>query len=228
MQFYTDISHIEGLTANEPVDGAPTAPFDYPKTPSIPMMQARRMSLAAKLACEVFIRTLKTTPVDAAIFLSEHGELERSFNVIKHIANGEGVSPTDFSMSVHNTAAGLATILTRTPIEVTSIAGGQDGLIHALNEVVALQHSGHHHIALIAFDGEVPDFYAAHGAMLTPAYAMALVFSPGDAFTITCTHSEPQTLTEPLPLRLWRDWQTDPTYITLRGQRLTCCIQSKS
>ncbi|OYQ88511.1 hypothetical protein B9T21_04245 [Wohlfahrtiimonas chitiniclastica] len=228
MQFHTDISHIEGLTANEPVDGAPTAPFDYPKTPSIPMMQARRMSLAAKLACEVFIRTLKSTKVDAAIFLSEHGELERSFNVIKHIAQGEGVSPTDFSMSVHNTAAGLATILTQSPIEVTSIAGGKDGFIHALYEVMALQHSGHHRIALIAFDGQVPSFYETYGATLTPAYAVAMVFSKGSSYAINCTHSEQQTLTEPLPLMFWRDWQADPTNITLRGQKLTCHIQSQA
>src|SRR5690606_29723508 len=81
------------------------APF--PATPLLPMMMARRLSQGSRLAVQVGLSLLARHPVDYAIFVSRHGELARSVTLLQALAARQALSPTDFSMSVHNTAAGL-------------------------------------------------------------------------------------------------------------------------
>ena len=74
---------------------------------------------------QVGLSLLARHQTDSAVFVSRHGELARSMTLLQALADGQALSPTDFSMSVHNTAAGLCSIQGKAAIPMTSLAAGR-------------------------------------------------------------------------------------------------------
>ncbi len=142
----------------------------------IPMMAARRMSLMSQLAVENGLNLLDQQP-DSIVCVSRHGELARTFNVLSNIANSTEVSPTDFAMSVHNTAAGLLTIISQNALPVTSLAAGKDGFQQGLFEVQAMFSGGAKRVLLLDFDDELPEFYRGLVSSTVSAYAIGLLLT---------------------------------------------------
>lgn len=150
-----------------------------PLTPLIPMMMARRLSAGARLAVQLGLDMLGRHPIDSAIFVSRHGELARSMALLQGLAAGKPLSPTDFSMSVHNTAAGLCSIQGKAALPMSSIAAGEGGLMAGLTEAIANLHAGGERVLLVAFEGEIPAFHQAWLPATAP-YAVALVLGRGE------------------------------------------------
>lgn len=195
-------------------------PKDLPsKFAYIPMMQARRMSKATGLACENFLTVLNDYNIASAVFLSEHGELERSHKILESITCNSNISPTDFSMSVHNVAAGLSTILSKKNIEVSSISAGKNGLLQALYEVIVLLESGADNVLLVAFDGAIPQFYFDYGVQNGPVYAVSLLFEKGDDWKIKMEESHNNMLVHdyPLPIQFMHAWLSGAKKFQIEG-----------
>lgn len=149
-----------------------------PPTPHLSMMMARRMSVPSRLSVEVGMTLLEQQP-DAAVFVSRHGELERTYKIIESLCRQQDVSPTDFAMSVHNTAAGLLTIGGKAPLPMTSLAAGIDGFQQGLLEAQAILSAGAQKVMLVDFDGAVPEAYCARITHTVPAYAVGLLITQG-------------------------------------------------
>lgn len=92
----------------------------------LPMMTARRLNSGSKLAVDCGLAMLRKHAIDAVVYTSRHGELERNYRILHALATDQAVSPTDFAMSVHNSAVGNLTIAARQPIVSSSISAGQD------------------------------------------------------------------------------------------------------
>lgn len=151
-----------------------------PPTPLIPMMMARRLSAGARLAVQLGLTMLARHPIDSVIFVSRHGELTRSLTLLQGLAAGKPLSPTDFSMSVHNTAAGICSIQGKAALPMSSLAAGEGSLMAGLTEAVANLHVSYGRVLLVAFEGEIPEF---HRPWLPPSspYAVALVLGADQA-----------------------------------------------
>lgn len=164
------------------------------KYQKIPMMAARRMSVPSRLAVETGLNLLEQSPlsdcassdkenkpIDSAIFISRHGELERTYKIVAGLAQQSDISPTDFAMSVHNTAAGLFTITAKQALPIASLAAGIDGFQQGMLEAQAMLAAGAERILLIDFDGLIPDPY--HNAMDdvpdSLCYAAGFIISAG-------------------------------------------------
>lgn len=152
----------------------------FPATPLLPMMMARRLSQGSRLAVQVGLSLLARHPVDYAIFVSRHGELARSVTLLQALVDGQALSPTDFSMSVHNTAAGLSSIQGKAAIPMTSLAAGEGGLMAGFTEAVAALHAGASRVLLVAFEGPVPEFHRSWLPDEAPPHALGLVLQAGD------------------------------------------------
>jgi hypothetical protein len=164
-----------------------TEKYILPPTPHIPMMQARRMGHACRLACEVALRLLEQTQntIDAAIFISQHGELQRSAKIIESIISAQDVSPTDFSMSVHNTAAGLTTILSKQTLEVSSLSACTDSFQQGFYEVQAFFAQSAKKVMVVDFDDCIPEQYQYNEIIQTLPYACGFVFSADHEYQCT-------------------------------------------
>ena len=177
----------------------------FPATPLLPMMMARRLSQGSRLAVQVGLSLLARHQVDSAIFVSRHGELARSMTLLQALADGQALSPTDFSMSVHNTAAGFCSIQGKAAIPMSSLAAGENSLMAGLTEAVGALQAGARRVLLVAFEGPVPEFHRPWLGEEAPPHALGLVLEAGEQWC--CEGVSPAVdATRPLPqsLALWR------------------------
>ncbi|WAF68747.1 beta-ketoacyl synthase chain length factor [Aeromonas dhakensis] len=177
----------------------------FPATPLLPMMMARRLSQGSRLAVQVGLSLLARHQVDSAIFVSRHGELARSMALLQALADGQALSPTDFSMSVHNTAAGLCSIQGKAAIPMSSLAAGENSLMAGLIEAVGALQAGAHKVLLVAFEGPVPEFHRPWLAEEAPPHALGLVLEGGEQWC--CEGVSPAVDAAralPQSLALWR------------------------
>lgn len=192
----------------------------FPATPLLPMMMARRLSQGSRLAVQVGLSLLARHPVDYAIFASRHGELTRSMTLLQELADRQALSPTDFSMSVHNTAAGLCSIQGKAAIPMTSLAAGESSLMAGLTEAVAALQAGARKVLLVAFEGPVPGFHRPWLGSEAPPHALGLVLEAGDQWR--CEGVRPAVdAARPLPQSLvfWRALLRDERTLTLGDDR---------
>ncbi|MBE5253055.1 beta-ketoacyl synthase chain length factor [Mixta mediterraneensis] len=155
----------------------------------LPMMTARRLSAGSRAAVDAGLALLARQRVDAVVFTSRHGELARNLRILTTLAEQQTLSPTDFAMSVHNSAVGSLTIAAKQPLVSTSICAGSDTFQQGLLEVSALLQAGYRQVMLVDFDGTVPDYYLPwlpETGWNVP-YAVALLLAAGDP--LQCTTS---------------------------------------
>lgn len=113
------------------------------------------------------------------VLSSRHGEYARTLGLLQSLAEGEDVSPAEFSLAVHHGLAGLLSIATGNRAGHTAIAAGGDTLGAALTEAAACLASGDSRVLLLHFDEAPPPDYAAAGGGSEPAVAFALLLGAG-------------------------------------------------
>lgn len=171
----------------------------------IPMMVARRMSSSSKMALETALQLLEKHPdIDAAVFVSRHGELDRTYHIIKDLVSQKDPSPTSFTMSVHNTSAGLFTIEAKKNIPVSSLSAGADSFQQGLLEVQSMLHSGKNKVLLIDFDGNVPAAYRSRLLFYQDGliYALGMVIMKGNSCICQQQIKSDSSVVESLPQSL--------------------------
>jgi len=95
----------------------------------------RRLSPLNRMAFRVAANCLQgedSRPL--SIFCSRYGEFSRAFEILNNLASDEAVSPTTFSLSVHNTASSLFSIMQQDRAHSTALAGGEATLESAFLE----------------------------------------------------------------------------------------------
>ena len=191
----------------------------------LPMMTARRLSGGSRAAVECGLALLSRQQVEAIVFTSRHGELERNLRILHTLADQQSMSPTDFAMSVHNSAVGSLTIAAKAPLVSTSIAAGIDSFQQGLIEVSALHQAGYQQVLLVDFDGVVPDYYLPWLAdqHVNSPYAVALLLRPGEQLHCTGRAGGEERAETRLPqsLRFLQQWLVESATFSLAGERLT-------
>ncbi len=142
---------------------------------SVPKMLKRRLSPLAKivfcaaLSCE---KELGALPV---VFSSTHGELDKSLKMMQTIEAGEEISPTLFSLSVHNAIAGLFSMAFKNKAQATVLAAGEEGLATAFIEAAGLFQEGETEVLIVFYDEPLPSFFpSAPYQVSAPTCALAL------------------------------------------------------
>ena len=151
----------------------------------VPGKMRRRMSLLSKLVLQASLLLSSRHDIDYGIFVSRHGELQRTYKLLNEILSGDEASPIAFSQSVHNTASGLFTIADRNPLPVTSLAACQDSFHQGLAEAFArLSVAVPQKILLVCFDDVVPEVYDSFADELSSCYVLGLVLESGDGWVV--------------------------------------------
>jgi len=197
---------------------------DIPKTPQIPMMAARRMSIGSRFAVDTGLSLLVAHEIDAAIFTSRHGELERTGRILHALADEQPTSPTEFSMSVHNTAAGWLTIISKNPLPVTSLAAGADSFQQGLLEAQAMLAAGASRVMLIDFDGEIPTTYDKSVNSECLPYAVGIILAAGETWQCSYVSSpmEADACAVPQSLQFLRGYLTSLSSFNVDAENRHC------
>jgi hypothetical protein len=120
------------------------------------------------------------------IFASQHGELSYTVSLLRSLAAHEPLSPNAFSLSVHNGAAGLFSILRGDRSESTALAAGDETLGAALAEAhCQLDADPERPVLVVYADGAFPEEYRSFEEGAPPARALALLLDCSAERTIT-------------------------------------------
>jgi hypothetical protein len=126
----------------------------------VPKLLHRRLSTLAKAvfltAEKCCISAPSSIPV---VFSSSHGEICKSLEMLKTLQREEELSPTAFSLSVHNAIAGLFSIAFNNHEEITVIAPCQEGIAAAFAEGLGMLQEDKPEVLLIFYDEPIADFY---------------------------------------------------------------------
>ena len=187
-----------------------------PATPLIPVMTARRMSHSARLAVQLALQLLARWQPRHLLCVSRHGELSRTFTLLQKLIQQQPLSPTDFSMSVHNTVAGLTTIVGQQPLPASSLAAGADSFHAGLLEACATLRAVSGPVLLLYFEGVLPAFYQPWVCVPEPAHAIGMVLDVGEQWRYTGLETRESS---PLNqgLTFWRGHLQGATHVCLPG-----------
>ena len=155
-----------------------------PDVAFLPAMQRRRLSPLARMVFSVAWPLAEGRPPMPLIFVSRHGETGRSLELLRELAVEQPLSPTQFSLSVHNAVIGLWSILRQDTSEMTAIAGERDGLEHGLLEAAALLAEGAAEVLLVVTEEPLPELYSPWVDDVPFAYAVALRLKAGSEWSL--------------------------------------------
>lgn len=124
-------------------------------------MQKRRLSKYAKMSL-ASIQNLAEEINDKTelVFSSRHGDFHRTNELLTDLAREEPLSPTSFSLSVHNAVTGLYSIFNEFKGPITTVSAGNETFQSALIEAyIRLQNATCQQVLLVHVDQVLPEDY---------------------------------------------------------------------
>lgn len=154
----------------------PEEPVGKVAMQQIPPMLRRRFSTPGKCALGAALPILAEVETIPGIFASRHGDIRLTLSLLEGIGRDEPMSPTGFSLAVHNAVSGLFSIARKDTSEVTAIAAMEGLVIQTLFEAVGqLQVS--ERVLCVIYDIPLPEPYSHYVDSDQFPYAIAMVLS---------------------------------------------------
>lgn len=163
------------LQAGEPV----MADAEAAAVAFVEPMLRRRLSPLSRVALHCAHAALAGERASQLIFASRHGELGTTVNLLRQLAQAEPLSPMGFSLSVHNTAAGLYGIAAADASPATAIAAGRDTLVATLLEASALLAAGAGPVLVCYVEQDLPAVYQTWQEPEASLLGLALLIEEG-------------------------------------------------
>ncbi len=144
---------------------------------AFPAMLRRRLSKPGKTALHTILQIKDSLPEEIpTVFSSHYGEVERSVSLLKSLAHGETVSPTDFSLAVHNAVAGVYSIGCKQHSNMNAISAGSGGFTMGFVEACGLLLE-HDHVLCVDYGSPLPEPYENASNQQEYPYAIAMLIS---------------------------------------------------
>lgn len=158
-----------------------------PDVSVIPPMLRRRLSPIGRAAMSVIMPLATTHGAMPLVYVSRHGDLSRTLALLEDLATGEPLSPTAFSLSVHNATAGLFSIQQGLTGNITALSGGAEELVPALLESLGLCNAQAPQVLCVFCDEPPPAIYQQQVDQPAQPYALALVIGAGQDWQLENT-----------------------------------------
>ena len=155
-----------------------------PGLTEMPAMMRRRIEPLGRVALQAAYWAQGDEPTGPVVFASRWGELSRSIEMLEQLAAGEPLSPTAFSLSVHNAIGALYSIARKDRNNYQAVSAGEFSLEAGFTEAAGLIADGAERVLLVFVDCPLPELYAelapaAQGSLFP--YALACLLSRVDA-----------------------------------------------
>jgi hypothetical protein len=143
-------------SGNEAIGGS-SSDSSEPVLTAMPAMLRRRASAPGKMALNTAYAVAAGRTDIPVVFCSRHGECGRSAELLTDLARQLPLSPTAFSLSVHNATGGLFSIARHDQANSLALAAGHSTVEHAVIEACGLLADGAATVLLVASDGPLPE-----------------------------------------------------------------------
>lgn len=142
-------------TSNSPIDLTEIKP-----------MLRRRLTPLGRAALWSLLQLRRHSNADgpaplATLFSSQHGEAHRTSQLLESLSHEEPLSPTAFSLAVHNAVGGIYSIATGETGNISAISAGPDSLCAALIEARGLlfNQPANSRVWCVIYDEPIPAIY---------------------------------------------------------------------
>jgi hypothetical protein len=161
-----------------------------PEVKPMEAMLRRRAGLLGKMALEVAYRCMDREIDVPAVFCSRHGEAARSVELLTDLVKATPLSPTSFSLSVHNATAGLFSIARRDHANTIALAAGQSSVEHGVIEACGLLAEGEPRVLLVVYDCPLPKVYGPFQDCHEQPFAWGWLIRPptSDVVSLSWSH----------------------------------------
>ena len=223
MELSFDVLDWLAVSRSEEKGDCVLTPVGAPKLEAIPkrlpMMLSRRMSLGSRFAVECALELLEKHEVDAIVNASRHAETPRGEKSLCSIAKGMPPSPTDFTMSVHNAAAGILTIHKKLTVPVASVAAEGNTFEAGLFEATAFLSDGKETVLLLDYENMLPPIIGARLPAVKETFAVAILLQKGEKLKATATAIEETEPEAPDALQFIEGLASNAQSFTVRSGR---------
>lgn len=200
-----------------------SAPVDGMDRPPAPAILRRRVS---PLGQEALRAAWGLTDIHEArvILASRHGEFGRTLSILDSLATGDGVSPADFTLSVHHALIGLLSIAASNRQGHTAIAAGSASFGLGFVEALAcLVERPTQPVVLVYYDEGLPApfdcFNETHDQPLALALTLATEGS-GEIFGLATVSGSPPAPQSAQALDFLRFMLTDIAKLSSSSEHL--------
>jgi hypothetical protein len=165
-----------GMEYWEPHPQVITEPISKKYLMLIPPLLRRRLGFLGKHAVAAALQILPEGESIPSIFASRYGDTDLTLSLLKGIGQGEAMSPTDFSLAVHNAVSGLFSIARKDHAAVISIAAMEALVLQTLFEAIG-QLDSVERVLCVIYDIPLPDIDRHYASKDSIPYAIAAVLS---------------------------------------------------
>lgn len=142
----------------------------------IPPLLRRRFNTLGKCAIGAALKLMEGGNTMPSVFASRYGDSALSFSLLDDMGRDIPMSPTSFSLAVHNAISGLYSIARNDTSAVTAIASMEGLVIHALLETLG-QLQATNRVLCIVYDMPLPETYGNSTSNVPFPYAIAMVLN---------------------------------------------------
>ena len=180
---------VEWLRAPQPVTTRAVPPLS-----EMPAMMRRRIEPLGRVALQAAYWAQGDAPTGPVVLASRWGEIERSVGMLEQLAAGEALSPTAFSLSVHNAIGALFSIARKDKNNYQAVSAGPFSAEAGFAEAAGLLADGAEQVLLVYFDAPLPEAYAAFETVTDPfPHAFACLLSRAEGIGgISLSSEQPQ------------------------------------
>jgi Beta-ketoacyl synthase, N-terminal domain len=135
-----------------------------PALAEMPPMLRRRVDKLGRMALQVAWWCQQDREENVPlVFASRHGDLSRTYDMLRALAQEQPLSPTHFGLSTHNAIAAQYSIARNLGGNCVCVSAGTATAEAAVIEALGLLADGFEEVLLVAYDCPLPEGYAAYG-----------------------------------------------------------------
>lgn len=177
-----------------------------PRAAAIPAMLRRRLTPLGRAICEMLDALAVGADNLPLVHASQHGDGHRPLDMLDAIAAGEALSPTRFSLSVHNAILGVYSIAAGHRASMAAVAAGGEEFAALMGEARGYFAEGFDEVAVVLSDSPLPERYRARDVSPSTPAAIVLRLSRHAGRPIVAEPGADDVATDVPPARItpWR------------------------
>lgn len=146
----------------------------------VPAMTRRRIDPLGRAALQAAWWAQGDAPTGPVVFASRWGEIARSVALLRGLARGEPLSPTAFSLSVHNASSAVYSIARGDTANYAAVSAGPASAAAGICEAVGLLAQGAPRVLVVSVEAELPEPYQHFEQHPGPMRAWAVLLEPAE------------------------------------------------
>jgi Beta-ketoacyl synthase, N-terminal domain len=163
---------------------------EVPSLAEVPAMMRRRIEPLGRVALQAAYWAQGSELTGPVVFASRWGEVGRSVGMLQALAATQALSPTAFSLSVHNAIGALYSIARKDRHNYQAVSAAEFSAEAGFIEAAGLLADGAERVLLVYFDAPLPDIYAqfeSNPALCFPhAFACLLTSAQTSGIRLSC------------------------------------------